>query len=335
MVGRLLNAMILTVALPFFVSVVVYFGFGTNYTGGVFHEAGFRKQYESGIYRYRILGRDLLLQTHGFVTSENPVAGRLRWLFARPPASVGFLDPRVDATFYAAYFLQNTFFLVLACGLLYSILMLGTGTDPPSVPLLVAVLLMGLTQYVVSPYDTLFYALLLLSFLLILRPFRFSVPLLALLMVVSTLARESSALTLSFFFARHHDRLLGFRRKEVVQLAVLTAAFAVTYASLRLWLGFDHAVWQNLDLSRNLTSFHSLAGIAALPVVSYALCRGSRHLKSCLLFLAACSPYLVAMLVVASPWEMRLWVPVWLGLICLTNGVPDSEVPASGHSGPA
>ena len=185
---------------------------------------------------------------------------------------------------------------------------------------------MGLTQYVVCPYDTLSYSLLLLSFLLIVRPFRFSFPLLVLVTATSTLARESAALTLSFFFASHHTNLLRFRRKEVCRFAILVGAFAITYGLIRLHLGFDNgAEWDSVTLRLNLTNPFNLAGLAALPIVSYLLCAGSRNLKRCLLFLAASSPYLVAVPIVATGWEMRLWVPVWLGLICLAGDIPGND----------
>ena len=65
---------------------------------------------------------------------------------------------------------------------------------------LTGILLILLTQYVVSPYDNLSYFLLLLSYLLIVRPFRFSLPILLAVFVAGVLTRETAALTLSFYF---------------------------------------------------------------------------------------------------------------------------------------
>jgi hypothetical protein len=330
-IRRFLHALALTVAFPCLVGIVVYYGFGTNYTGGVFHEAGFRSQYESGVYKYRILGRYLLLKTYHFVKSQCAPAGPAGGVLSQPPASAEAADRKIDAAFYTAYFLQNTFFMVIACILLYFVLA-GSATPRDSTgPTMVAGLLMGLTQYVVSPYDTLSYALLLMSFLLISRPFRFSFPLLVLAVVTGTLAKETSALALAFFFAIHHSDLLKFRRRETLQLAVLVVAFVSTYTLLRVILGQNNReVWECVTLGLNLRDPFSWIGIAAMPIVSYLLCAGSRNLKRCLFFLAASSPYILIMPVIALGWEMRLWVPVWLGLICLAGSLPGGSSGTAG-----
>jgi hypothetical protein len=67
-----------------------------------------------------------------------------------------------------------------------------------------------------------------------------------------------------------------------------------------------------------------------MPIVSYLLCAGSRNLKRCLFFLAASSPYILAMPIIALGWEMRLWVPVWLGLICLAGSLPGGSFGTAG-----
>jgi hypothetical protein len=323
---RLLHALALTVAFPCLVGVVVYYGFGTNYTDHVFHEEGLRSQNQSAVYKYRILGPYLLIKTHQFIESPGALAGLVRRVFARSPASLQVLDTQADALFYAAYFLQNTLFMVLACVLLYFMLWIRAPVRDPSGTIMLACLLMGLSQYVVCSYDTLSYALLLLSFLLIVRPFRFSFPLLVLATVVGALTRETAALTLSFFFAIHHTEILKLRGREVRRLAILVGAFAITYAGLRLYLGLDNrAVWHSGTLSTNMTNPFNLIGLAALPIVSYLLCAGSRNLKKCLLFLAASSPYIISVPLIATAWEIRLWVPVWLGLICLASSVPSDS----------
>jgi hypothetical protein len=325
-IKRFLQAAVLTVVFPFIVSLVVYYGFATNYTGHVFNEAGFRAQYESGVFKYRVLGRELLLATHRLVNSQSFPAQVIRKLFARTPASLATIDPQADPTFYAAYFVQNTFFLVLSCILLYFLL---SATAGPPVPVnyVVGVLLMGITQFAVCPYDTLSYSLLLLSFFLIMRVFRFSFPLLAVVLCVGTLVRESAALALAFYFAYRYDEIASFRRRALSELALLIGAFVVTYGLLRVLLGSDQAIWQELTLRANLTHFMPLTGIAAMPVVAYLLCAGSKRIRQCFIFLAASLPYLLAMVMVGHTWEIRLWVPVWLGLICLagSRGLPEQQ----------
>ena len=316
MIHRWVHAAILGVAFPFLLSMFVYYGFATNYTGHTFHEEGFRRQYESGIFRYRVLGRHLLLETDRFLSSGSDSARVARKLFAIPPASLAILDPRADATFYAAYFVQNTLFLILSAILLY--LLLGESpTTLASGGFVAGVSLMAISQYAVCPYDMLSCSLILLSFLLIVRQSQFGFPILVLIVGVSTLTRESSALTLAFYFAYHHRALLRFERKEMTQLGLLVVAFGLTYGLLRVFFGLEHALFRRTELLANLGSFTNVVGLVAMPVVAYLVCAGSGQLRRCLVFLACSAPYLVAMLAVATTWEIRLWVPVWLGLISL------------------
>jgi len=325
MIRRALHAIVLCAALPGLLSLVVYYGFGSNYTDGVFHKAGFLSQYEHGIYRYRVLGRILLLGTDRFMTSETLPARLARRLFANLPASARTMDNQADPAFYAAYFVQNTFFLIMCSIILYMLLIPYNPEDLTfsSGPHMVGVLLIALSQYVVCPYDNLSYFLFLLSILLIVRPFNFSFVLLSLVLALSTLARESSALALPFYFAFHTRQNIRLKKKELVELLVLGGTFVATYVSLRIVLGFgDHPLYEEVRLARNFRGLWNLSGILLLFVVSFLLGTGSRNKKRCLAFFLASSPYILGMLAIARPWEVRLWVPIWLGLLILTGDIP-------------
>lgn len=334
---KIIHAVVLTVVFPFLLSLVVYYGFGTNYTGGVFHEAGFRQQYEHGIYKYRVLGPILLIKTYGFMKSEWLPAPITRGFSKTLPASTRILDEQADGLFYAAYFIQNTFFLVLGSIVLYLLLTHRYPANASSVSSsqMIGTFLMVITQYVVCPYDTLSYSLILLSFLLIVRPFRFSYLVLLLVLVINTLSRESAALTLSFFFSYHYSKIISLNRKELRQLAGLVGMFFATYTLIRLHFGFDdHTLYQSVQLESNLRHPLGLAGILALPVVAYSLCAETRNLKRCLIFTLASSPYFLGMIAIASTWEIRLWVPVWLGLLILTRDIPNKSVQTTIDSAP-
>jgi len=316
MCSRRICAFLLAFVLPCLVSYEVYYGFGTNYTADVFHEEGFREQYESGVYRYRILGRHLLLGTHSLMESDFFASRLLREHLPGPPGGALALDGRTDPTFYSSYFVLNTFFLVLCCVLMYLILA-GSPLAERMLRLLVAILLIGLTQYVVCPYDTLSYALILLTFLLILRQRKYGLPTVLLALAASTLARETAVLAIPFFIAHNWDGVSARRPREILHLALMAAVFAATYLVLRLLLGFDSAVWQNVRFLENISSTRSIAGFLAMPVVAYPLAAISGRRRKSLVFLLACLPYWLAMLVVAETWETRLWVPVWLGLLSM------------------
>ena len=324
-IRKALHPIVACAALPCLLSLVVYYGFGSNYTGGVFHKAGFLSQYEHGIYKYRVLGRILLLGTHRFMTSETLPARVARRLFANLPASARTMDNQADPTFYAAYFVQNTFFLIMCSLILYMLLIPYNPEElaSSSGPYMVGVLLIALSQYVVCPYDNLSYFLFLLSVLLIVRPFSLSFVLLSLVLAVSTLARESSALTLPFYFAFHFRQGTKLNKKDLSELLFLGGTFLATYALLRVFLGSgDHPLYEDVRLVHNFRDLWGVSGILLLPVVSYLLCTGSRNKKRCITFLLASSPYVLGMLIVGRTWEARLWVPIWLGLLILTRDIP-------------
>ena len=328
MYSRAVCVLLLAVALPCLVSYEVYYGFGTNYTADVFHEEGFREQYESGVYRYRVLGRHLLLGTHSLMESDLFISRLMREKLPEPPAGALALDARTDPVFYASYFVLNTFFLMM-CGILMYLILAGSPVAEMTLKLLVAILLIGLTEYVVCPYDTLSYALVLLTFLLILRQQKFGLPMILLALAASTLARETAVLAIPFFIAHNWEGISARRPRQLRHLALMAGVFAATYLLLRVLLGFDSALWQNVRFLENISSTRSIAGFLALPVVAYPLTAVSGSRRKSLVFLAACLPYWLAMLVVAETWETRLWVPVWLGLLSMA---PPAGKPCGGQA---
>jgi len=233
-----------------------------------------------------------------------------------PPVSARVLDEEADPVFYAAYFIQNTVFMVLSCIILYFILANCAKRFVVSTTVMVAAMLMGMSQYVVCPYDMLSCFLLLLSYFLILRPFRYSILILVIVLAAGTLTRESAALALSFFLAHNYSRLVKKKRRELLQLGILVAVFITTYGLLRVFLGFDRAIWENVHLIYNLTQLRSWIGIMALLIVSYLITASSPDKKKSLIFLVTSSPYWLGMLFIADVWEIRLWVPIWLSLLC-------------------
>jgi len=326
--NRVVFMLMLAVALPFLVSYEVYYGFGTNYTADVFHEEGFREQYESGVYRYRVLGRHLLLGTHSLMESDLFFSRLMREHLPEPPAGALALDAGTDPVFYASYFVLNTFFLVL-CGILMYLILAGSPVAEMTLKLLAAILLIGLTEYVVCPYDTLSYALVLLTFLLILRQSKFGLPMILVALAASTLARETAVLAIPFFIAHNLEGISARRPRQLRHLTLMAAVFAAIYMLLRVLLGFDSALWQNVRFLENISSTRSIAGFLALPVVAYPLTAVSGSRRKSLVFLAACLPYWLAMLVVAETWETRLWVPVWLGLLSMA---PPAGKPSGGQA---
>jgi hypothetical protein len=314
--SRIIRLVCLGFVIPLVLSMVVYFGFTSNYSAGVFSEAGFREQYEVGIYKYRVLGRLTLLEINTIIENST--------FPAIAPRAMFLLDRNGSPVFYTAYFLNNTLFLCLACGVL--LLLFEKLAPPRSVwvgDLLVALLclLMAVTQYVVVPYDTMASFFLCLAFGLVIgeqKPARMI--LLGLVVVLGALTRETAALILAFYFAVHHRRLLArpFRwSREHTALLFLAACFFSTYAGMRLALGPGNAVFEDVQLKDNLTSSFGLAGLLFFLALTAILLLNGPGCRESLLFLLASLPYLLFILITARLWEMRLWIPVFLSIVTL------------------
>jgi hypothetical protein len=315
-VSRIIRLICLGFLIPLVLSLVVYFGFASNYTVGVFSEEGFRGQYEAGVYKYRVLGRITLLKINELVESSP--------LPALAPRAVFLLDRQASPVFYTAYFINNTLFLCLACCVL---VLLFDRLSPPhgvwvgDLLVLLLALLTTVMQFVVVPYDTLASFFLCLAFSLILRePRPATTILLGLVVVLGALTRETAALILAFYVAVHHRRLLARPVRWSAQhstLIFLAACFLLTYAGMRLALGPGNAVFEDLRLVENLTSPFGLAGLIFFLAVTAVLLLSGPGQRESLLFLLASLPYLVFILVTARLWEMRLWIPVFLAIVVL------------------
>lgn len=313
---------------PVLLSLTVYYGFCTGYTKQVFSETSFRDRSSHDVFKYRIVGRTLLLKTYELLASKNKVASGIRARIPQLPPSIKVLDNKANRTFYAAYFLHNTLFLVLAAVVLYILLARRDGRDSGVVSLIhmLGISLIALTQFAITAYDNLSIFLVLLSILLMVRRFRLRLPLLLAVQILSTLTRESSALTVPFYFAYFHGEILKGEKRALVELAALAGAFAVTYGLLRLWLGPSRSFYIVPTYAHNMQNVFSIAGMLLMIVITYLLCEGSPNRRSCLLFLAASSPYIVGMLIVGVTWEIRLWIPIWLPLMVLARAVTDQRL---------
>lgn len=325
---------LLGIVIPLLMSTVVYQGFSSNYTLYVFSEQGFKRQYDSGVYKYRVLGKVLLLKTYERIQYHD--------LPTIAPTSLKLMDQRGDRHFYSAYFYLNTIFLCLTCMVLFFVL--GghkTNTDflTSDLPVLFLCALMALSQYVVVPYDMLTYFFLSTAVWLILQNSRkiWSVLALCVVVVLATLTRETAALIMSFYFAWHYKSILtkpaGFKpNREQGILLLLTGCFIATYIGLRLILGSgEQAVFQSLtfptmyDVS-TLSGVLASAGIVFLASVTLLFFLSGPTKPELWVFILAASPYVIAMLLVATPWEIRLWVPILLLLTVMKVNTARGEI---------
>jgi hypothetical protein len=204
-ISFLIRLLSLGFVLPLAMSTMVYVGFVTNYTQGVFSESGFAKQYGSGVYKYRVLGVRLLTEANNLFESMR-VQGYA-------PKALKIMDQEASATFYTTYYAVNTVLLCAACTVLFFVYgNSGGGAEfAKDLTLMFQCAFMALTEFVVTPYDILSYLFLALAALLILRRRSFSavnVMLLACVVGLAAATRESAVLILSFYFAVHWGKIL-------------------------------------------------------------------------------------------------------------------------------
>jgi hypothetical protein len=310
----LIRLLSLGIIIPVLLGIFTYVGFFTNYTCCVFSQAGFEHQYlESSIYRFRILGSHLLLWTYQQM-KDWPIAD-----FA--PYALKVLDKNGDPNFYYAYFLMNTFFLCITCIAL--VIAFSRHADKKDfahidLPVFSLALFMSFAQFVITPYDTLSYCLLALAILPAMksRPSVFNGICLGIIVALATLTRETAALILSFYFAVHHQTILSRSRtkwlnNEQTCLLMQILVFILCYSLLRWQLGLEDATHRSIRFIQNFSNDPlPIVGAIFFPALVSLFFTDGNARKTLGIFLLASTPYWLAMLVVAYPWEIRLWVPI-------------------------
>lgn len=312
--------LVVAVVVPALLMTFAYYGFTTNYTRWVFGEQSFRGQYERGIYRFRLLGREGVLATyhalrdHGMTPPDDKPA-----VFAAD--LVHHYDQQGDPTFYAAYFVWNTLGAVLAALALALMLRDRTLFDLPEAERIAWVLAssgaVALTQFVVTPYDTLAYALFIGCAWASLRALRTRAPLAAVLavalLVLGALNRETAMLNVSLVGAVALA-WYGLKRRTFAAAALAAGAFLAVYVALRLALGTERGVFDDFSaLNWWRGPFNRAGSLALACVLAVPLWLERAARRRYALFLLGAAPYLVVTLGAGVAWEVRLWVPLVLG----------------------
>ena len=287
---------------PFCANYFAYYGFVTHYSVGVFSPAGFHAQYDNEVFKYRVLGKALLLGVYRVLEYVRPGGGG----WHRHAAFLG----TDSINFYHSYYLLNTVFLCLTLLVVSKYL-----TD---IELLVVTLLVALTQFVVVPYDAVAY-----FFLACTYRWRHNLALTAVVVFLAALNRETAALSLSLYATFLLLGLGGSWRG----LVLLTSVFVATYLSLRVALGWGNAVGNEITFVRYL-NLNSAIGVGFALAAGLALVRQPGPAG---LFLLCSLPYVLSVFLTGNPFEVRLWVPLLLGVML----VQADDAPQRGHATPA
>lgn len=305
-------------------SLIVYFGFVSNYTKNVFNKNSFIKQYNSSIYKYRIISTKLLTVIDEWVEENIENAT----LINKNNARFG-LDDNFSDHFYLAYFIQNTFFLLLTTILFVFIFnnsLINISEKEKLLIQCIIIFLIAITQYTVVPYDNIsyfFFALFILSTLNYYKAeskFRFFI--LSIILFVATFNRESSALFISFF-ATFQILKYGKTLKSILPILYLIIIFLIAYLILRfIIVPTNVEATYYLHIKENLFEWYNLLGISFWIILSYLvykLCNEPINKKSLYLFILLSSPYVLFCFVFGVMFETRLFIPIFLISIVISQ----------------
>jgi len=303
MKSRLVYVLFLTILFSCITSYIVYFGFVSNYSHRMFSRPAFIDLYGKGIFHYRVLSR--------------------YWLLG--------LDDLIDPTgrqFYQTTFYFNTFFLVLTS--IAGVLLLHLprtfrlSEGEKILYILLIPLVINITQFVLVPYDTLGYFFQLLIAYLFLafyeKEYGFATLSISLLLVVSTLNRESSAINLSFLITLQYF-MYGWNRRTIFAAAAFILSFLVTYVLLRMVIGEAPPSGPNA-LIGHLGIFVNQVGIAFWLVIAafvHLLANDRQNRRFLLCFYLLSTPYIFLVLKDGILWEIRLYIPLFLGSLLLSK----------------
>ncbi len=132
------------------------------------------------------------------------------------------------------------------------------------------VLLIGFTQFVITPYDTIGYFLLIISGLFFVKYLQtrnwFYLVLVNAAIIISTLNRESALLSLSFMAAIYFS-YYGLNLKWIRYMIIPVACYLLTWVALRLYFntGGPGTVTEGLKFWRNL-DIRKMSNLMGFPV---------------------------------------------------------------------
>lgn len=304
---------LLAFVLPLVCFLVMHLFVFTNYTGNVFHEEGFVEQYSSGIYRYRVLGRELLLLLHDAIRPFVP-DGPMRL-----PR-----DAKATKAFYWSYLAWNGGFALLTSTAFYRLTFLRK-REPRDVDLVVYLyflLIWTLSFSVPTPYDQMAYFFLAASLLSARKGSLGAMAWLGAAAISGALTRETQFL---FTPAIVTIALFGdpsLRRRRLWMGAYHLVVFATCYLALRIHYGFERGIVHSLLPGRSLTQLVFAAMLAGLLLMTVMVAvRKVRDSRIALVFFAASLPYSLPVIASGIYGEIRLVVPLVLCLLVIYSEI--------------
>jgi len=315
----------LAIAMPVAVIASTHLWLRTAYSGEVFHLQGFLNQYDYGIYRYRLLGRDALL----FVYHQ-----LLRAFHEQPIAMPR--DPNATLLFYASYVVIDGLCFSLSNFLLLSLLSDKKRriSDLQLATYLYLTLIQTCAMAVVSPYDQLAYLLILISLLAVtIRRGWIAYPLFGLAAIAGALTRETQFLVTPALFSVALFSTAGLSRRYWTAGLCNLALFSSIYIALRALLpgpGVLSGGWTY----GGKWGLESVFFLALLFCINTSLAeRAHPDLRPTITLVIFSAPYVLTILISGVLRELRLLVPLLLAqaFVCAQlSGKKANSTSASG-----
>ncbi|MGZ5262233.1 MAG: hypothetical protein ACXWCF_00420 [Kaistella sp.] len=317
---NLLSKLIFAMLLAFTVNSFVYFSFGNIYSSKILNYADFQQQFSSGVYQYRILSGYFLIGIYEFLSDLNIDYSLFK---------LKFFDADAEPKMYLSFFLLNTFFLVLSSAVLVLITETKNfvATSPEKLLLTaVAILAVALSQFVIVPYDISSYFFLLLFYYVLLGYLQKNSPqtliILGSIMLVSTLNRESSALSLALAATLLFSKF-GFKKETLVPVTVLGITFLAAYLGMR-FMNENFSTNDGNLFAQNFSDPKNMLGLLfwlVFFVFPLLLAKDRRSVNNILIFHVLSLPYIFMCFYTGILYEIRLYIPLFLAsaLISFTD----------------
>ena len=302
MKSSIIHSILFITLFCFVTSNMVYLGFLGDHTRN-YNKDSFIQFFSAGVYQYRVLGKWLVL---GMDKITDPTGKNI----------------------FLSIFYVNTLFLVLT-GIVTVLLVnleevFSLTPSEKYLMMLLVPLLIDLTQYTVVAYDVSAYFFQLLITFIFLKFYEtryiFSMIAICLVLILSTLNRESSALSVAFMVAVLILRD-GFQMRAFTSMCVFAWAFLGTYACLRLAIVNNPYNAISL-LAGYLMKYVNVLGILfwlLMGAFVYSLSNTQQNKNLVILFHVLSLPYIITVFYSGILWEMRLYIPLFLGGLFLSR----------------
>lgn len=309
-----INGFLFVAVLPFLLFAMSYYGFESSYVRLKTMEKAPDFMFTS-VYAYRVIPNYLSVHVTELVTFI---------VNHYIPFLKNFLLKQ-GTLFYHSIFLINSFFFILSSIVLHSLLKLNLNGASLSLNIrrmihLLAVFFIVIVQYVPTNCDCIAIFFYLLGVLLTLKYLQgrklTDFILLCLVVFISTLARETSCLNISFFAAMCID-VERLKKKDftfIMEILFLVIAFIVPYAGLRIMIHQEVSLVEGIYFLDNFSSPFNISGLLFGGIslyFSYLLCndKGKLFIRKYLFFSI---PYVIMIAMVGLFWETRLFLPLIL-----------------------